>query len=126
MTERCWIWSRSRRRSWKSWKLVNRASVHGLERCGQRDGVSAGKVILSTVGWWSDKSEKEQTPVCTLAHHGRSTRSSHQQQTSAWPPMTEEVFVELPSEANLPEEQCGGSTSHAARLPLSKPTWRAC
>ena len=70
-TEHRWIQSRSERvssaswQSWMSWELVNRATVHGRDRCGQRDGVAGEEVMPFAVGSWFDSSEKEQSPVCT-------------------------------------------------------------
>ena len=50
-------------RSWEKTVSVNRATVRRRERCGQRDGVTDGKVTQCAVGLWCDSSGKEQIPV---------------------------------------------------------------
>ena len=56
--------------------MVNRATVHGRERCCQRDGVTGEEEMPFEVGSWSDSSEKEQIPVWTQAYQGQLQRGS--------------------------------------------------
>ena len=120
-----------------SWELVNRATVHGRERYGQRDGVTDEEVMPFAVGSWSDSSEREQIPVCTLgvpgsaaarillilsAIHSLCAATADFSVAFMHSPMTEEVFVEPPPGGKSAQRNSVAAASYstgcAARLPL--------
>ena len=88
-----------------------------VSRATHRDGVPDGKVTQCAVGLWCDSFEKEQIPVYTGVPQDQLQRGSLLTLSAIYSlfaatadfsvtfmrtPMTEEVFVERPAEANLP------------------------
>ena len=81
--------------------MGGRAIARRLDKCGQRDVVADGNVTLCAVSLLRDSSEKEQITLSSVnslfpATADFSVAFMHSS-------MTEEVFVQPPTEANLPQ-----------------------
>ena len=117
--ERLWILCRSelvssaRRRSWEHSVLVDRATVRRRERCGQHGGVTDGRVTQCEADLRSRQFREGTDPSVHAATPGPAAArirlilsaiaaTADFSVAFMHTPLTEEVFVEPPEEANLP------------------------
>ena len=82
--------------------MINCATVRRQERCDQHDGVADGKVTQCEADLWGDSFEKEQNPVYRKVHQDQLLRRlADLCGTIMHTPITEELLVETPEEANV-------------------------
>ena len=89
-------------RSWETAVLINCATVRRRDKWSRHDGVIERKVTHRTDNLWRDSFEKEQIPVYRKVHQDQMRRRlADLSGTIMHTPITEELLVETPEEANV-------------------------